>query len=252
MNDRQMFKALNGIDHKDEEVKEYIDLANISDKKISSITNDVKTKLAKEKFSEACIHVKEKILEKDEVIEKIIKTTDPDMLTVAMGANIMVGAPFMTGDGYSFNVLIFCTNKRIILVNANYYNRMQGIKIYNKEEIKDMTVGEDVKKKYRFSFKLDYKRNKALAIGKVMFLLLMAHALSKILSFFAYMLANESDLIRSIIYSISIIPIAYFFLTRRKLQSEILIEFSNGKFKDLLIRNTDCDEIQEYLVSKYK
>lgn len=252
MNDRQMFKALNGIDHKDEEVKEYIDLANISDKKISSITNDVKTKLAKEKFSEACIHVKEKILEKDEVIEKIVKATDPDMLAVATTANMMVGAPFMTGDGYSFNVLIFCTNKRIIIVNANYYNRMQGIKIYSNEEIKEINAGADVKKKYRFHFQLYYKRNKALAIGITLLALVAANALSKILAFVSYMLSSRSELVEKIVYYILIIPIAYFFLTRRKLQSEILIEFSNGKFKDLLIRNTDCDEIQEYLVSKYK
>jgi len=65
------------------------------------------------------------------------------------------------------------------------------------------------------------------------------------------MLSNGSELVKNSVYFISIIPIAYFFLTRRKLQSEILIEFTNGKFKDLLIRNTDCDEIQEYLSNKY-
>ena len=41
------------------------------------------------------------------------------MLKIATGVNVMVNAPFMTGDGYSFNVLMFCTNKRIILVNVN-------------------------------------------------------------------------------------------------------------------------------------
>lgn len=252
MNDRQMFKELNGINYNDEEIKEYMDFTNIEDKKLSSITNDVKTNLAKEKLREACIHVKEKILEKDEVIEKIIKATDSEMLAVATGVNIMINAPFMTGDGYSFNVLMFCTNKRIIVVNANYYNRMQGIKIYNKEEIKEMTVGPDVKKKYRFHFQLDYKKNKALAIGITLLLLAAAHALSTILSVVSYMLLNKSELVKNIVYYSSIIPIAYFFLTRRKLESEILIEFSNGKFKDLLIRNTDCDEIQEYLSNKYK
>ncbi|MDV4151658.1 hypothetical protein R0131_12565 [Clostridium sp. AL.422] len=252
MNDREVFKELNGINYKDEEVKEYIDFANIDDKKLSSITNDIRTNLAKEKLSEAFIHVKEKILERDEVIEKIIKGTDPDMLNVATGVNLMINTPFITGDGYSFNVLMFCTNKRIILVNANYYNRMQGVKIYNKEEIKEMIVGADVKKKYRFKFQLDYKRSKIGSIGNVLFLLFMAYLLSTVLSMFAYMLANKSELIKSIVYFISMIPIAYFFLTRRRLESELLIEFSNGKFKDLLIRNTDCDEIQEYLSNKYK
>lgn len=252
MNDRQIFKELNGIDHKDEEVKEYINLANISDKKISSITNDVKTKLAKEKFSEACIYVKERVLENDEVIEKIIKTTDPDMLMTATAVNLIVNAPFMTGDGYSFNVLMFCTNKRIIVVYANYYNRMQAVTVYNKEDIKEITVGPEVKKKYRFKFQLDYKQSKKGAIVKLIFLLFMAHILSNIISLIPYLLANGSQLIRNITYFILIIPIAYFFLTRRKFGTELLIEFSNGKFKDLLIRNTDCDEIQEYLVSKYK
>ena len=252
MSDREIFKELNGINYDEKEVKEYIDIANMSDKKISSITNNVKTKLAKEKFNEACIHVKEKILEKDEIIEKIIKGTDPEMLKVATGVNIVVNAPFMTGDGYSFNILMFCTNKRIILVNANYYNRMQGVKIYNKEEIKEMIVGTDVKKKYRFKFQLDYKRSKIGAIANLVFLFFMAHLLSTVLSMFAYMLANKSELIKYSAYLISMIPISYFFITRRKLESEVLIEFANGKFKDLLIRNEDCDDIQEYLSSKYK
>lgn len=251
MNDRQMFKELNGINYNEEEIKEYMDLTNIEEKKLNSITNDVKTKLAKDKFKEACIHVKEKILEENEVIEKIIKATDSEMLAVATGVNMMVNAPFMTGDGYSFNVLMFCTNKRIIVVNANYYNRMQGIKIYNKEDIKEINVGPDVKKKYRFHFQLDYKKNKVLAIAIALLLLAAAHALSTILSSVLYMLSNKSELVKNSVYFISIIPIAYFFLTRRKLRSEILIEFTNGKFKDLLIRNIDCDEIQEYLSNKY-
>ncbi len=252
MNDRQMFKILNGIDHKDEDIKEYMDIDNISDKNLNSITNDVKTKLAKEKLSEACIHVKEKILEKDEVIEKIIKATDPEILMSATAANLLISAPFMTGDGYSFNELMFCTNKRIIVVYANYYNRMQGTKIYNKEEIKEINVGPEVKKKYKFKFQLDYKRSKKGAIVKLIFLLLMAHILSNIISLIPYLLSNGSELIRKITYFILIIPIAYFFLTRRKLGTELLIEFSNGEFKDLLIRNEDCDEIQEYISNKYK
>ena len=251
MNDRQIFKELNGINYDDDEIKEYMDIANIEENKLNSITKDVKTKLAKSKFREACIYVKERILEEDEVIEKIIKTTDPDMLAVATTVNMAVNAPFITGDGYSFNVLMFCTNKRIIEVSANYYNRMQGIKIYNNEEIKEINAGADVKKKYRFHFQLYYKKSKALAIGITLLALIAANALSKILSFVSYMLSNRSESVEKVVYYILIIPIAYFFLTRRKLQSEILIEFTNGDFKDLLIRNTDCDEIQEYLSNKY-
>ena len=52
MNDRQMFKELNGINYDDEEIKEYMDITNIEDKKLNSITNDVKTNLAKEKFGD--------------------------------------------------------------------------------------------------------------------------------------------------------------------------------------------------------
>lgn len=252
MNDREIFKELNGINYNEQEIKEYMNFSNIEDKKLSSITNDVKTNLAKEKLMEACIYVEERLLERDEVIEKIIKGTDPDMLRVATGVNLMVNAPFMTGDGYSFNELMFCTNKRIILVHSNYYNRMQGIKIYNKEDIKDMLVGKDVKKRYRFKIQLDYKRNKKGAIASLLFMLFMTHVLSNVLSKFAYMLLGESELIGAVTYFILIIPIAYFFLTRKKLESEVLIEFSNGKFKDLLIRNVDCDEIQEYLSDKYK
>ena len=252
MNDREILKELNGINYDEEEINEYMNFTNIEDKKLSSITNNIKTNLAKEKLREACIYVEERILENDEVIEKIIKGTDPEMLRAATAANLMINAPYMTGDGYSFNVLMFCTNKRIIAVNANYYNRMQGIKIYNKEDIKEINVGPDVKKKYRFHFQLDYKRSKIGAIASSLYLLLMAHLLSSILSVLPYRLSNGSELIKNITYLILIIPVTYFFLTRRKLGTELLMEFSNGKFKDLLIRNEDCDEIQEYLTNKYK
>ena len=252
MNDRQMFKSLNGIDHKDEDIKEYIDLDNISDKKISSITNDVKTKLAKEKFSEACIHVKEKILERDEVIEKIIKATDSDILMTATVANLMINAPFMTGDGYSFNALLFCTNKRIIVVNANYYNRMQGIKIYNKEEIKEIMLGEYVKKKYKYKFSLDYKKNKKTAILKLILRLFSIFVISRLITLIVYKATGGSQLIEGVFWVTSIAILSYLYLVNRRLESELLIEFSNGKFKDLLIRNLDCDEIQEYLSNKYK
>ena len=252
MNDRQMFKVLNGINYKDEEIKEYMDFTNMEDKKLSGITNDVKTGLAKEKLREACIHVKEKILEKDEVIEKIIKGTDPDGIMRAAAINTMMNAPFMTGDGYSFNVLMFCTNKRIIVVNANYYNRMQGIKIYEKEEIREMTTGADVKKKYKYKFSLDYRKNKKTAILKLLFRLFVIIGISRIFSIVAYKISNRSELIKAVILLISIAILSYLYLVNRRLDTELLIEFSNGKFKDLLIRNTDCDEIQEYLSNKYK
>lgn len=252
MNDRELFKELNGINYNEEEIKEYINFSNIEDKKLSSITNDVKTNLAKEKLKEACIYVEERLLEKDEVIEKIIKGTDKDMLRTATGVNLIVNAPFMTGDGYSFNELIFCTNKRIIVVYANYYNRMQGIQIYNKEDIKEMLVGKEVKKKYRFKFQLDYKRSKIGAIASSLFIIFMAHLFSSIVSKVSYMLSGESELIKVMVYLILIIPIAYFFLARERFQSEVLIEFTNGKFKNLFIRNEDCDDIHEYLSNKYK
>lgn len=252
MNDRELFKELNGINYNEEEIKEYINFSNIEDKKLSSITNDVKTNLAKEKLKEACIYVEERLLEKDEVIEKIIKGTDKDMLRAATGVNLIVNAPFMTGDGYSFNELIFCTNKRIIVVYANYYNRMQGIQIYNKEDIKEMLVGKEVKKKYRFKFQLDYKRSKIGAIASALFIIFMAHLFSSIVSKVSYMLSGESELIKVMVYLILIIPIAYFFLARERFQSEVLIEFTNGKFKNLFIRNEDCDDIHEYLSNKYK
>ena len=38
MSDREIFKELNGINYDEEEIKDYIDIANMSDKKISSIT----------------------------------------------------------------------------------------------------------------------------------------------------------------------------------------------------------------------
>lgn len=252
MNDREILKELNGINYDEEEIKEYMNFIDIEDKALLKITNDVKTNLAKEKLREACIYVEERLLEEDEVIEKIIKATDQEILKASTAANIMINAPFMTGDGYSFNGLMFCTNKRIIVVYANYYNRMQGIKIYKKEEIKEINVGPEVKKKYRFHFQLDYKGSKIGAIAKLIFRLLMAHVLSSILTLIPYALSNGSKLIRNMVYLILIVPIAYFFLTRRKLRTELLIEFSDGEFKELLIRNEDCDEIQEYLSNKYK
>lgn len=251
MDEREIFRELNGFNYKDE-INEDMDFANISDKNLSKITNDVRTKLAKEKLKEAEFYVEKNILGKGEVIQKVIKGTDIDMLKTATAVNVFMPVPFMNGDGYTFNRLIFCTNKRIIIVSANYYNCMQGIKIYNREEIKGMDIGKDVEKKYRFKITLDLKRNKSKkfkAILPFLFQIFCAYLISNIFSIVAYKLSDKFNFIRIIIFTISIIGFSYFFTTRRSLDTELLIELNDGSFYDLLIRNIDYKEIQEYLSS---
>ncbi|MCR1950954.1 hypothetical protein NSA50_07745 [Clostridium sp. DSM 100503] len=252
MREKEIFREFNGINYKEEEINEYMNFADIANGKLSKITSDIRTKLAKNKLREVGIYVEENILEKDEVVEKVIKGTDIDMLMAATAVNVVMPIPFMTGDGYSFNRLIFCTNKRIIIVNANYHNSMQGVKIYNREDIKQIDMGKEIKKKYRFKILLDLKRYKSKrfkVVLKFLFQVFCVYLISNVFSKFAYILSDKSNFIRITIFMISIIAFLYFFTTRRSLNTELLIELSDGKFYDLLIRNTDYKEIHEYLSS---
>lgn len=251
MNEKDVFKELNGINYREEEIDEYSDFIKNNNKNISKITNDIKTKLAKEKLNEAIIYVEKDILENDEVIEKVFKATDIDIIKAATAVNVVMSVPFMSGDGYTFNRLFFCTNKRIIIVSANYYNRVQGVKIYNREDIKQIDMGKDIKKKYRFKIILDLKRNKAkkikAAVLPFIFEIFCAYLISSVFSRVAYMISTKSNLIATIVFIVSILGFSYFFTTRRSLDTELLIELNDGNLYDLLIRNEDYKEVQEYI-----
>lgn len=246
MSEREIFKQLNGINYEDKEINEYMKFANIEDKKLSSITNDVRTNLAKEKLKEAGIYVEENILEKGEVIEKVIKGTDIEMLTGITAMNAIMPVPFMTAEGFSFNRLLFCTNKRIIVINANYFNNMQGNKIYNREDIKVIYVGRDVRKKYKFKMSLDLKRNKLTAIGLLMIRVFASVALAFVFSTVADMLIGEIKYVKSIVFVVCMIGFLYFYLTRRNLGTELLIELNDGNFYNVLIKNIDYEDMQKY------
>lgn len=250
MNEKDVFKELNGINYREEEIDEYSDFIKNNNKNISKITNDIKTKLAKEKLKEAIIYVEKDILENDEVIEKVFKATDIDMIKAATAVNVVMAVPFMSGDGYTFNRLFFFTNKRIIIVSANYYNRVQGVKIYNREDIKQIDMGRDIKKKYRFKMILDLKRNKTkkikAAVFPFIFQIFCAYIISNLFWLIAYKISFESKLIGIITFVISILGFSYLFTTRRSLDTELLIELNDGYLYDLLIRNVDYKEAQEY------
>lgn len=144
--DKEIIRLLNETNYNEKEIEEFMEFAKINDYKLEKITNDVKTKIAKDSFKKAGYFVKS-ILNENESIEKIIKATDIDLIEEYSMINASVKAPFITSDGYAFNKIIFITDKRIIILDSNYYNKALNYEIYDLDEIKNITIGKKNKKK---------------------------------------------------------------------------------------------------------
>lgn len=247
--DKEIIKLLNETTYDENEIEEFMEFANIDDYKLEKITNDVKTKIAKDSFKKVGYFVKS-ILNENESIEKIIKGTDIDLMEEYTAISAKVKAPFMTSDGYAINKIIFITNKRIIILDSNYYNKVLGYESYELDEIKNITIGKKIKRKYRLH--QFFKENSKLI--KILFFLFAAIPILFGIGLVGYLVnelvrkfITDSEFVLVTISRIIVFGSLYFIIFRSKLANEVLIELKNGKKYDIIIRNKDYKEIQDYL-----
>ncbi|MBL4930218.1 hypothetical protein [Clostridium paridis] len=251
--DKNILRLLNESAYEDSEIEEYMSFATIDEAKLNRITNDIKLKIAKDALRECGIYV-ESILYEGERIEKVIKGTDIDMLESSAMVNMMMPIPFMTGDGFSFNRLLFCTNERIIVIASNYYNNPLGIKSYHRKDIKKISIGKKVKRRFRLNNFLKDNRS----IFKILFMIFSSLPILfgiGVSGYFIKIFIEEfiinSELISITCARIIVFIFLYILIVRPKLITEILVEIKDGTSYDLIVRNYDYKDIHSYLYKSW-
>lgn len=245
---KEIAKLLNENTYDEDEIESYMNFSDIDDRSLDRITNDVRTRIARGGLKKSGLRAQE-MLEQGEFIEKTIKGTDIDVLEDSMMINMIAKIPFMSGDGYSFNRLMFCTNKRIIITSANYYNNPFATESYLKEEIKKISLGKKVKRQFRLKRLLESNLSltKALItlVAAIPFLFSIGAAGGTLAAGIYF--ATKSEFLALLGFYSAILGLGYIVVVRPKLITEVLLETKDGKSYDVIIRNEDYKEIHEYL-----
>lgn len=239
---------LNESSYDEEEISSYMNFSDIDDESLNRITNDVRTQIARGGLKKSGLYA-EGMLEEGEVIEKTIKGTDIDMLEEAAMVNMAMHIPFMSGDGFSFNRLMFCTNKRVIIISANYYNKPLGIESYLKEDIKSISLGKKVKRQYRLNRLFKSSVGCAEVFFKILagiYILFIAGVTGYVFAIFINSITN-SEFLSLLSFRIAVLAFIYILIARPKLITEVLLETKDGKKYDVIIRNQDYKDIHKYL-----
>jgi hypothetical protein len=245
---KEILSLLNENTYEESEIEEYMNFATIDDDKLNRITSDTRLKIAKDALRESGIYV-ESILNEGERIEKVIKGTDIDILESSAMMNMTMPIPFMTGDGFSFNRLLFCTNERIIVISSNYYNDPLGVKSYYRKEIKNISIGKKIKRRFRLN---NFLKENTIAKIFIFFLSIIPILFSiGLVGYITKMFIEEfiinSEFISMICGKIILLIVIYILIVRPKLITEVLVEIKDGTSYDLVIRNFDYKDIHSYL-----
>lgn len=242
MSDMELINELNGIEYDDAEIEEYLNWSNISDDELNKISGDIQTKLARISLKE-CGEFIDNSMEQGEYTEVVIKGTDRNAIVYsAFLGMVMPGAFLLTGD-YSFGYVMFITNKRLIVVNSNYYNSALGRKIYNREEIKNIRFKRVIDRSAKNLVKNFFKNIVTTPVGifAVFFNIgvfsgRVINAIGLDLDFTGNLILKGATLFGLILSGIE-----------PNLETEAIITMKDGKKYDFLVRNINYNEILRYL-----
>ncbi|MGL4772756.1 MAG: PH domain-containing protein [Clostridium sp.] len=138
MDDRELLKALNGIEFDEEEIEECLNYDGISIDELKYKSSNLVTKSSQEYFEEQKQMVKS-LLDKDETMKAYVKGANIEMLRLG---SILSGGTFKTND-IGFNYSMFITQKRVFVCDMNYYNsKTSDFKEIPLKDIKDITLNK--------------------------------------------------------------------------------------------------------------
>lgn len=222
-----LIKDLNGIEFSEEELNRYMEIADVSDEKIEKLSDNIKTKLAKDWLKQVYSKILS-LLDEDEKIEKEIKGLDKDNTSAVMATAALSRGAFITSYDYAINKIMFITNKRIFIVNTNYYNRDFGYKVYHKDELKRIYNGKSIKGKLTQAD----KRNLAIAylVGFV--------GLIQIRLWFSVLIS---------LYILYMVVVYFIIKSNTKLAASTIFEFKDNSTFELVSNKIDVKEIERYL-----
>ena len=120
MEEKDILNNLNGIEYSQEEIRQYLELADMEKEELSKISGVVKTNFALSEIYKINKNVL-KILEKGECLEKIIKVRNIKAIDAITLSSILGLTMFGSSEFGVFDIL-YLTNRRLILVNTNVTN----------------------------------------------------------------------------------------------------------------------------------
>lgn len=224
-----LIKDLNGIEFSEEELNRYMEIADVSDEKIEKLSDNIKTKLAKDWLKQVYSKVTS-LLDDGEKIEKEIKGLDKDNTNAVMATAALSRGAFITSYDYAINKIVFITNKRIFVVNTNYYNRDLGYKIYNKSDIKKVYRSKNIKGNWSKADKNTLGIAYLIGFIGIMQIGLLMHILVALVMYILYMV------------------MVYFIIkSNAKLGASTIFEFKDNSTFELVSNKIDIKELKRYL-----
>lgn len=234
-------KCLNGMEFSESEIEDYMQKGSLTENQINSITNNIKTKLAKEKLDEAYKMVK-KELRTNEKIEEVIKGTDTEAILSTALIGVMAKGALIASYDYSVDKLVFITSERLIIVNTNHYNMYINMKSYELDEVKTVKLGKKVRRKYSLIGMIGVTI--WVAFMSLVLAMITNYALTYIFPTAEYINSVGVSIILAAIYAPLAIKINP---TNIKDSNKVSIETSDAQKYELTIINKNSDDIKNRL-----
>ena len=243
----KIISELNGINFSIDELKEYEDWGTISDEKLSEISYDLQTRYSRDKVKDIGKYVSDLLLE-GEYIEKTVKATDPKMLDTMLVLSATVPIAFIGGGNIKYSHINFFTNKRMIVVSYNVTSNRYITQIYAREEIVDISMGNNIPIYRKEKNKKKSKYAKYEFISDIPNIGIYTMVFFFPFVFYKQMVGFNNSIVETIVGLVSIF-LGYQVgrYVRPRGNTEVIIKMKDGKKFDFFIRNYNYKEIKNYL-----
>lgn len=218
-----IIEDFNEVEFSQEEINKYKNTGNITEEKMLSLTNKVKDTFSKRNMEHITDDVKN-LLENDENIEEIIKGMDMDDIAfvTAFGKYAISAA-----SEFTINKIVFITNRRIFIVDTNFYNKQFEFKEYKKSDIESIETNK--------------KSSKMSLMDKLN--LVMAY----MAGFFVSIILIPFGIVIKTLFYILYMIITYKLIRKMSISSNnIAIEFKDGYVFEIISKDKFPEDLQKH------
>lgn len=246
MEEKVLFKSFNGVSYSDEEVQEYMDLGNLTEYDIATISGAVQTKLGLSGIRRSNGIVSDE-LDEDEKVEKIVKVRDIRAIKVLTISSMFGGTMGASMDYKIFDNMYF-TNKKLYFVDTNVVNQPLNNKSRELNDIIGIRfTSRDVKiikeKNGELGIKLVANKFKMLSIiMSVLFAIYIGFGIAGVI---------EPDFIISL-FGAGVMLWTILKVIQDLWLDRIKIAMKDGYVWDILIASYDYEKCRDYLVKLSK
>lgn len=230
-----LLKCMNDISIDEKEINDYLADVTISDERINSISSKV-LKNAFKDFAENRQSYIERMLVKDEEIEKVVKGLNFKMFEFSLAMSATSAAATFNLDRLGYSHYLVITNKRLIVIYVDNNNSIVSTKIYNRNEIKDIKYDDKIQREDRKRFEKSILSSGGLYV--ILFSFLFGALIGSCIALGVTTLFNiNSQLLQWLIRLITFILAFKYLSVRPRLYHEVIFEMIDGQKYDLIAIN---------------